>query len=538
MSDTAAAPLPGESDDKASKHPPASATHPPLHGATLVIGSLALSTAVFMNVLDTSIANVSIPTIAGDLGVSSSQGTWVITSFGVANAITVPLTGWLTQRFGQVRLFVLSTLLFVLASWLCGFASSLEALVAFRVLQGIVAGPMIPLSQTLMLASFPREKAGMALAIWAMTTLVAPVAGPLLGGWISDTYSWPWIFYINVPVGLIAAWFSWRIYRHRESPTRRLPIDKVGLVLLVVWVGALQIMLDKGQELDWFSSSTIIVLALVSLVAFVFFLIWELTDAHPIVDLRLFARRNFSVGLIVLSTAYAIFFANVVLLPLWLQRFMHYTATDAGWVTAPVGIFAILLTPIVGRMMATRDPRQLVTFAFIVFAMVSFMRAGFSTNADLWTMMWPTLIQGIAMAAFFVPLTSITLSGLEPGRIPAASGLSNFARLTAGAFGTSITTTLWDSRASLHHAQLTEAVVPGRPGYDQAVTTLQGQGFDTQSILAYLDNLINTQAFTLSALDIFYASAVIFLLLTGAVWFARPRSASADTGAAAASGAH
>lgn len=538
MSDTAAAPLPGESDDKASKHPPASATHPPLHGATLVIGSLALSTAVFMNVLDTSIANVSIPTIAGDLGVSSSQGTWVITSFGVANAITVPLTGWLTQRFGQVRLFVLSTLLFVLASWLCGFASSLEALVAFRVLQGIVAGPMIPLSQTLMLASFPREKAGMALAIWAMTTLVAPVAGPLLGGWISDTYSWPWIFYINVPVGLIAAWFSWRIYRHRESPTRRLPIDKVGLVLLVVWVGALQIMLDKGQELDWFSSSTIIVLALVSLVAFVFFLIWELTDAHPIVDLRLFARRNFSVGLIVLSTAYAIFFANVVLLPLWLQRFMHYTATDAGWVTAPVGIFAILLTPIVGRMMATRDPRQLVTFAFIVFAMVSFMRAGFSTNADLWTMMWPTLIQGIAMAAFFVPLTSITLSGLEPGRIPAASGLSNFARLTAGAFGTSITTTLWDSRASLHHAQLTEAVVPGRPGYDQAVATLQGQGFDTQSILAYLDNLINTQAFTLSALDIFYASAVIFLLLTGAVWFARPRSASADTGAAAASGAH
>lgn len=538
MSDTAAAPLPGESDDKASKHPPASATHPPLHGATLVIGSLALSTAVFMNVLDTSIANVSIPTIAGDLGVSSSQGTWVITSFGVANAITVPLTGWLTQRFGQVRLFVLSTLLFVLASWLCGFASSLEALVAFRVLQGIVAGPMIPLSQTLMLASFPREKAGMALAIWAMTTLVAPVAGPLLGGWISDTYSWPWIFYINVPVGLIAAWFSWRIYRHRESPTRRLPIDKVGLVLLVVWVGALQIMLDKGQELDWFSSSTIIVLALVSLVAFVFFLIWELTDAHPIVDLRLFARRNFSVGLIVLSTAYAIFFANVVLLPLWLQRFMHYTATDAGWVTAPVGIFAILLTPIVGRMMATRDPRQLVTFAFIVFAMVSFMRAGFSTNADLWTMMWPTLIQGIAMAAFFVPLTSITLSGLEPGRIPAASGLSNFARLTAGAFGTSITTTLWDSRASLHHAQLTEAVVPGRPGYDQAVATLQGQGFDTQSILAYLNNLINTQAFTLSALDIFYASAVIFLLLTGAVWFARPRSASADTGAAAASGAH
>ena len=538
MSRAPDASMPAESGGGSQARPPAPAAHPPLRGATLAVGSLALSTAVFMNVLDTSIANVSIPTIAGDLGVSSSQGTWVITSFGVANAITVPLTGWLTQRFGQVRLFVLSTLLFVIASWLCGFAPSLEALVAFRVLQGVVAGPMIPLSQALMLASFPREKAGMALAIWAMTTLVAPVAGPLLGGWISDTYSWPWIFYINVPVGLLAAWLSWRIYRHRESPTRRLPIDKVGLALLVIWVGALQIMLDKGQELDWFSSPTIITLAIVSLVAFVFFLIWELTDAHPVVDIRLFTRRNFLVGVLVLSTAYAVFFANVVLLPLWLQRFMHYTATDAGWVTAPVGIFAIILTPIVGRMMTTYDPRRLVTFAFLVFAMVSFMRAGFSTQADIWTMIWPTVIQGVAMAAFFVPLTSITLSGLEPGRIPAASGLSNFARLTAGAFGTSITTTLWDDRASFHHARLAEAAVPGNPGFDQTVSTLQGLGLDASRILAYLENLIGTQAFTLSALDIFHASAVIFLLLTGLVWFARPRSASANAGAAAASGAH
>ncbi|NRF50703.1 DHA2 family efflux MFS transporter permease subunit, partial [Pseudomonas stutzeri] len=222
-------------------------------------------------VLDTSIANVSLPTISGDLGVSTSQGTWVITSFAVANAITVPLTGWLTQRFGQVRLFPTSTLLFVLASWLGGVPPPLEALLAFRVLQGAVAGPMIPLSQALMLASFPKSKAGMALAVWSMTTLVAPVEGPLLGGWISDNYTWPWIFYINVPVGLLAAWISWRIYRDRESATRKLPIDKVGLALLVVWVGALQIMLDKGKELDWFASPVILVLALVALVAFVFF---------------------------------------------------------------------------------------------------------------------------------------------------------------------------------------------------------------------------------------------------------------------------
>jgi len=519
---------------------PAAAHHPPLAGAARIVGSIALSTAVFMNVLDTSIANVSIPTISGDLGVSSSQGTWVITSFAVANAITVPLTGWLTQRFGQVRLFVISTLLFVLASWLCGFSPTLEALIAFRVLQGAVAGPMIPLSQTLMLASFPREKSGMALAIWSMTTLVAPVVGPVLGGWISDNYAWPWIFYINVPVGLLAAWISWRIYRDRESVTRKLPIDKMGLALLVVWVGALQIMLDKGKELDWFASPVIVALAVASFVTFVFFLIWELTDAHPIVDLRLFKGRNFSVGTVTLAVAYGAFFANVVLLPLWLQANMGYTATDAGLVLAPVGVFAILLTPLVGRLLSSWDPRLLTTFAFVVFALVSYMRSGFSTDADMATLMIPTLIQGVAMAAFFVPLTAITLAGLEPGRIPAAAGLFNFARLTAGAFGTSIATTSWDNRASLHHAQLVETARPGAPGFDHALATLQSQGMGHEESLHVLNGLIDTQAYTLSALDIFYVSAAIFVLLTGLVWLSRPRRAqgSGDGAAEAAAGAH
>jgi MFS transporter, DHA2 family, multidrug resistance protein len=370
-----------------------------------------------MNVLDTSIANVSIPTISGDLGVSSSQGTWVITSFAVANAITVPLTGWLTQRLVKCVWFLTSTLLFVLASWLCGFASSLEALIAFRVLQGAVASPMIPLSQALMLSIFLKAKAGMALAVWSMTTLVAPVAGPLLGGWISDNYTWPWIFYINVPVGLLAAWISWRIYRHRESPTRQLPIDKMGLFLLVLWVGALQIMLDKGKELDWFASPLILGLAVVAFVAFIFFLIWELTDAHPVVDLRLFKERNFLVGSLTLAIAYGVFFGNVVLLPLWLQSTMSYTATYAGIVTAPVGILALLLTPIVGKMLATRDPRQIATVAFIIFELVCFMRSGFNTQTDMRTLIVPTIIQGAAMAIFFVPLTSITLSSLDPRRL-------------------------------------------------------------------------------------------------------------------------
>jgi DHA2 family multidrug resistance protein len=249
----------------------------PLTGGALVLGTIALSLATFMNVLDTSIANVSIPAIAGDLGVSPDQGTWVITSFAVANAISLPLTGWLTQRYGQVRLFTASVMLFVLASLLCAIAPSIELLILFRVIQGAVAGPMIPLSQSLLLSSYPKKSAGTALAMWAITTLVAPVVGPLLGGWITDNISWPWIFYINVPVGIGAAAVTWMIYRTRETATVKLPIDTVGLALLVVWVGALQIMLDKGKDLDWFHSDQIVLLAIVAVVGFAFFLVWELT---------------------------------------------------------------------------------------------------------------------------------------------------------------------------------------------------------------------------------------------------------------------
>jgi len=244
--------------------------HPPLQGSARVLGTLALSAATFMNVLDSTIANVSLPAIAGDLGVSPVQGTWVITSFAVANAIAVPLTGWLTQRIGQVRLFMASVLLFSITSWLCGMAPNMTMLIVFRVLQGFVAGPMIPLSQTLLLSSYPPRQAGLAMAMWSITTLVAPITGPLLGGWITDNISWPWIFYINVPVGILSAGATWAIYHKRETPTQRLPIDFVGLALLVLWVGALQLMLDKGKELDWFASPQIVGFAVVAVVGFAF----------------------------------------------------------------------------------------------------------------------------------------------------------------------------------------------------------------------------------------------------------------------------
>ena len=500
---------------------PAPATPPPLTGTALVLGTISLSLATLMNVLDSSIANVSLPAIAGDLGVSPVQGTWVITSFGVANAISVPLTGWLTQRFGAVRLFTMSVLLFVLASWLCGFAHSLEMLVAARVFQGLVAGPMIPLSQTLLLASYPKHKAGTALALWGMTTLVAPVVGPLLGGWITDNVTWPWIFYINVPVGLFAAGLTWSIYRTRETPIKKLPIDTIGLALLVVWVGALQIMLDKGKELDWFASGQIVALAVIAVVGLAVFIVWELTDDHPVVDLRLFGRRNFLFGASVLSIAYGLFFGNVVLLPLWLQQHMGYTATDAGFALAPVGVLAILLSPVVGRKVSVWDPRAMASFAFVMFAIVLWMRSRFTTDTDLGTIMIPTILQGGALAFFFIPLTTLTLSGITPERIAAAAGLSNFVRITAGAMGTSISTTLWENRATLHHHHLAERLALGDPAETAALDTLQRTGFSHDQALAYLNRLVDQQAFTRAADDIFLASALLFLVLIAFVWLTR-----------------
>ncbi len=487
-----------------------------------------------MIVLDTSIANVSIPAISGEMGVSPNQGTWVITSFAVANAIAVPLTGWLTLRFGQVRLFCLSTTLFVLASWLCGMAPTIESLIAFRVAQGLVAGPLIPLSQALLLSSYPRAKAGTALAMWSMTTLIAPVAGPLLGGWITDNYAWSWIFFINIPVGIAATWATWTIYRDRDSPTRKLPIDRVGLALLVLWIGALQVMLDKGKELDWFASDQIVTLAIVVVVAFVFFLIWELNEEHPVVDLKLFAGRNFTIATLVLSLAYGIFFGTVVLLPLWLQTQLGYTATDAGYVLAPVGILALLLSPLVGRSIPRVDSRLLTSGSFVLFALISYMRSLFNTEVDLYTLMVPTIIQGAAVACFFVPLVAITLSGLPPEKIPSASGLSNFARITAGAFGTSLFTTLWEHRASMHHAQLVESITRTNPALASMLDRAQAAGMTATQALASIDRTITQQAYTMAANDIFYLSALIFLAMVPLVWFAtRPRgSDAADAGGA------
>ncbi|MDR2032181.1 MAG: DHA2 family efflux MFS transporter permease subunit [Azoarcus sp.] len=504
--------------------PAPAAAFPPLAGGARLLATFSLALATLMNVLDTTIANVSIPTIAGNLGVSASQGTWVITSFAVANAISMPLSGWLATRFGQVRIFVGATLLFVLASWLCGLSRSLDMLIVCRILQGLVAGPMIPLSQALLLQCYPTDKRGTALAIWGMTTTVAPVIGPILGGWISDNTAWGWIFYINIPTGLLAAGVSWMLLKHRESPGVRLPIDAVGLILLALWVGAMQLALDRGKELDWFASTEIVCLTVIAVAGFCFFLAWELTEAHPIVDLRLFKRPNFAFGTLTLALGYGVFFAGIVVQPLWMQQYMGYTATWAGLAMAPAGLLAILLMPIVGKSLGRVAPHPFVALSFAILALSCFMRARFNTDMGFSAMAAPQFIQGVAMAGFFVPLTAILLTGFAPAQVPAAAGLSNFVRISAGAFGASISVTLWENRATLHHAQLAETLDPYRPAARMALEALQKRGMDPAQALAAIDRMIDVQAATFSLVEFFWASGLIFLIL--APMFIRRRGAA------------
>jgi MFS transporter, DHA2 family, multidrug resistance protein len=504
----------------------------PLSGAARTITLLALAMATFMQVLDTTIANVSIPTIAGNLGVSADQGTWVITSFAVANGVSVPLTGWLMRRFGVVRTFVLSILLFTTASFLCGVAWSLPSLLIFRVLQGAVSGPMIPGSQALLLTLFPAQKKGSALAIWSMTTLVAPICGPILGGYISDNYPWEWIFLINVPVGLFCAAICWRFLRAYESPGRKLPIDRVGLVLLIVWVGALQVMLDQGKDLDWFSNNFIVALAVVTVLGLAAWIIWELSEKQPIVDLTLFKSRSFTLGTLALCLGYAVFFANVVLMPLWQQTQLGYTATWAGLVAAPSGVTAVLVAPFVGRFIGKYDARLFATGSFVIFAISYFMRAAYPPDASFWVFVLPLLVQGVAMGVFFVALFTICFDRLPPERVPAASGLNNFLRITSGSFATSLTTTFWDRREALHQSRLVESLSTFDPSYSSALAQLHAHGFAENAAPAVVLQQVIGQGYLLSSLDIFYFSGWLAMLVIPLCWLvSRPSGGGGAVGA-------
>ena len=500
----------------------------PMQGAALWITALALAFGTFMQVLDTTIANVSLPTIAGNLGASTDQATWVITSFTVANGIGVPLTGWLMNRYGVVRVFVVSVLAFTFASLLCGLAWSLESLVFFRALQGAVSGPMIPGSQALMLSIFPQARRATALGIWSITTLVAPICGPLLGGYISDNWHWGWIFLINVPVGLLVGIVCWNMLRARETAMRRLPVDAVGLALLILWAGALQVVLDTGKTAGWWESPHIVVLSIVAAIGFAAFLIWELTEEHPIVDLALFRNRNFALGTLVFCLGNGVFFANMILMPLWLQTQLGYTATWAGLVSTPTGMVAVLLTPIAAGLMARTDPRLVASISFAAAAVSYFLRAGLTNDASFMAIAVPLMVQGISSASFFIAMVIIVLDGMPQARIPDASGLANFVRIIASGFAASIVTALWDHREAVHQSHLAEATSVYAPQFNAALSALRHLGLGAGAAREAMTHGMVGQAYLLASLDIFTLSAWVCLGLIGLVWLCRrPHSGAA-----------
>ena len=496
----------------------------PLTGGMLWAAAIILAIANFIAVLDMTIANVSVPSISGALGATTSQGTWVITSYSVAEAITVPLTGWLAARFGAVRVFVIAMLMFGVCSALCGMSTSLGMLVFFRICQGFAGGPLMPLSQTLLLRIFPKEKATAALTIWSMTTLVAPVVGPILGGYLCDNYSWPWIFYINVPIAASCAFIAWTMLKRYEQPLLKNPIDRVGLLLLVVWVGALQLMLDEGKELDWFSSTTIVALAIIAAIGFAAFMIWELHEEHPVVDLRVFRHRGFSVSVLTISLAFAAFFGVNVLTPQWLQTYMGYTATTAGMSTAWSGVSAVLVAPLVALLSSKVDLRRLVFGGVAWLGLATLLRTIATTDMGFWDVSLPILLMGIGMPFFFIPTTSLALASVEEHETASAAGLMNFLRTLSGAFATSLITTLWDNQITRNHAELV-----GLSDSDQSVRSLlESSGMAADAVLQSLDRLINGQAVMLATNQIMMAVAIVFLVAASVIWLAPKPSRVVD----------
>jgi DHA2 family multidrug resistance protein len=500
---------------------------PPLHGTALVLLTIAVAFSTFMEVLDMTIVNVAVPHIAGSLGVSANEGTWTISSYSLASAIMQPLTGWIARRFGEVKTFVVSVALFVVFSMMCGLATSMPMLVFARLMQGAGSGPMVALSLTLLLASYPKAKQGIALALWAMTVVVAPIFGPILGGWLTDNFSWPWIFYINLPVGVLAGVITWTLLHKRETKTFQSPIDVIGLVLLVAGVGCLQFMLDNGNDHDWFASPLIATLGITALVCLTFLVVWELHAKHPVVDLGLFKERNFTAGVIALSLGMFAFFGINVVFPLWLQTTLGYTATWAGLATAPVGILAFLLSPIIGRNMQKLELRAVVTFAFVVFAGTSYWFSTFDSSASFSTLVLPRFVMGIAIPCFFIPLNQIYLSGLPAHEIASASGLANFFRTLGSSVSTAVTVTLWQHRGILHHATLTENVTDASQPATQILGQLTHAGQGQTQALGIVDQLVNREALTLAVNDIFLLCAVLFVVLIPVIWLAKPPFGSA-----------
>jgi DHA2 family multidrug resistance protein len=490
----------------------------PSYNPWLIAASVMLAT--FMEVLDTSVASVALPHIAGSLSASVDESTWVLTGYLISNAIVLPSTGWLSNFFGRRQYQIISVAVFALASALCGASTSLAMLVTARVIQGAAGGGLQPVSQAVLLESFPREKHGMAMAVYGLGIILAPLIGPTLGGWITDQYSWRWVFYINIPVSIAAvlmihAFVEDPPYARRE---RNLPIDYIGFGFLALWLGTFQIILDKGQEADWFGSVWVRWFAAVSVISMLVFIIHELRSEHPLVDLRVLRNRNLAVGTFLIGLIGIVIYGTVTLLPLFLQDLLGYTAYDSGLAVSPRGIGALISLLIAGQLIGKIDSRTLIAVGLGIRALSLFMLGDLNLQIGMWNIVWPNVINGFANGFLFVPLTTLTMSTLSNEQMGRGTGLYNLTRNMGASFGVSMVTTLLVRGAQRHQAVMVGHLTPYDSSFRQFLHQFDGyfalHSGTTEALQRAYDlvyEMLQKQAMLLSYVDDFRLLAIVTL---------------------------
>jgi MFS transporter, DHA2 family, multidrug resistance protein len=437
--------------------------------------ALAVMSATFMEVLDTTVVNVSLPHIAGNLSASTEEATWVLTSYLVANAIILPATGWLSARFGRKNVLTTCIVIFTVASAVCGIANSLGMLILARVLQGAGGGALQPISQAVLLESFPPRRRGVAMAVFGLGVVVAPIIGPTLGGWITDNYSWRWVFYLNLPIGVMAVLLVQMMVidppylRHGHHGTK---IDYIGFGLLALWVGSLQVMLDKGQQEDWLASPLIRTLAIGAAFGLLAFVIWELCVEHPIVNLRILKNRNFAAGTALMTVVGAVLYASIALVPLFLQQLMGYSAVQSGMAISPRGLGSLCMMLVVGRLIGIIDARFLIFCGFIILGFATMMFGDLTLSMAPRNITLPNVISGAALALLFVPLSSLAVATLSNREMGNATGIYNLMRNLGGSIGIAMVTTLLARNAQNHQVAMVAHLTPYDPAYQERLASI------------------------------------------------------------------
>ncbi len=494
--------------------------------------TIAVMVPTMIEILDMSVANVALTHIQGSLSAGQEEVTWVLTSYLVANAVVIPMSGWLAGFMGRKRYLLASITLFTLSSLLCGTATGLAELITFRVLQGIGGGGLQPMSQAILLESFPPRQRGLAMAIFGMGIVVGPILGPLVGGYLTDVMSWRWIFYINLPIGTLAFFMVLTFifdpaYMHRRAKGEM--VDYIGLALLCVGVGCLQIVLDKGQQEDWLNSDFILLLSAVSLSSIAALIFWELRQERPILDLRIFKNISFATGNLVMFFGFFCFFGSIVLLPIYLQKLLGYTAFQAGLVLGPAGAISIFILPMVGKSTEKIDPRFLLATGLLINAYAVHYMAGFNLQIDFFTASMGRIIQGFGMPFFFVSLTMLTMASVSREQMNNASAIFNLLRNLGGSFGVAFVTTILARRAQFHQARLSEHLSVYDPAFTitlekikAALAVKTGALADqTQAALGLLYRQLLRESSSLAFNDVFHLQSIMFLTLAGLLWFIR-----------------